>query len=396
VVAALLPALGTMAMIHSIDSRSAGWLLGSGPVRALGRSAYSIYLVHWPIVVFYRLSFGAVDSLGEMALLASASLGCGWALRLGVENRLRLRSDDPQKRAKLWGVALLVLAASSLSVATWLVPFRDDPTGLSPLGRGRSPAEASDPSRSLVAYAYDPEALRRERRLLRAIAERCQLLERAPLSSLDLEHCLSGEILLIGDSWVPGTLAALDSVIEGSRVATLGGAACGYIVPSAVKGRYKGCHDLVALRARAMLDDRYEAIVLAVNWSAWPERDLRPAFDVLRATGKQIVIMSDRPFFEAKVPTLLGARGAEAPVSHVDLTPYLDPKAERAATALRRAMVAYAEFTFVDQRSVLCPAGCPAFTPDGALIYLDRGHLTAAGARYVGESIREELIRTLR
>ena len=46
--------------------------------------------------------------------------------------------------------------------------------------------------------------------------------------------------------------------------------------------------------------------------------------------------------------------------------------------------------TFVDQYALICGEGqsdCPVFTPDAELISFDGGHLTKAGARYVGERI---------
>jgi len=45
---------------------------------------------------------------------------------------------------------------------------------------------------------------------------------------------------------------------------------------------------------------------------------------------------------------------------------------------------------FVDQYASVCGAGqrtCPVFTPDAQLISFDGGHLTKAGARFVGERI---------
>ena len=45
---------------------------------------------------------------------------------------------------------------------------------------------------------------------------------------------------------------------------------------------------------------------------------------------------------------------------------------------------------FVDQYALICGAGqsaCPVFTPEGKLISFDGGHLTKAGAQFVGERI---------
>ncbi len=381
--AALLPALATVAMIYAIDSVLADLCLGSAPVRALGRAAYSIYLVHWPLIVFYRLRFGAIDSVGEGGLLAVASVALGGALRLGVENPLRLRHEDSVKRRKLRIAFALVVSTLCAAIYVSWTSAREEMPSLRVAGAPRLPTAAELNAATLA------------RRRSAAFTDQCQLFEWASLGSLDVDGCLEGDVLLIGDSWMPDTLIALEAAFDDApdapRIAKLGGAACGQVLPEAVRMGQVGCRDLVGRRQQAMTDRRYRAIVLAVNWRGVRERDLRPAFDALRATGQKIVILSDRPYFEAKVPTLLGALPAESVLAEADLTPHLEPRAEAHAAAMRRVVADYPEFVFVDQREVLCPGACPAFTPDGALLYLDRSHLTVEGAQYLGRTLRDEL-----
>ena len=49
-VSALLPVLGTCAVIAGTGARSpVNWALGSAPMRFIGKISYSLYLVHWPV-----------------------------------------------------------------------------------------------------------------------------------------------------------------------------------------------------------------------------------------------------------------------------------------------------------------------------------------------------------
>lgn len=50
---ALIPCLGSALAIFGGASRNLGWLLANPVMTGVGRISYSLYLVHWPLIVFY-------------------------------------------------------------------------------------------------------------------------------------------------------------------------------------------------------------------------------------------------------------------------------------------------------------------------------------------------------
>ncbi|MBT3220985.1 MAG: acyltransferase, partial [Proteobacteria bacterium] len=52
--AALVPCLGTALLIYAGQAKYLGWLLRNRAAVTIGLISYSLYLVHWPLIVYYR------------------------------------------------------------------------------------------------------------------------------------------------------------------------------------------------------------------------------------------------------------------------------------------------------------------------------------------------------
>lgn len=94
---ALLPCSAAALILHSAPNSYLSYLLSSAPIVFIGRISYSLYLVHWPLIVLFRYIIGR-DALepGEKLFLVSMSVVLGYCLHLLVETRFR----QPPKTVK--------------------------------------------------------------------------------------------------------------------------------------------------------------------------------------------------------------------------------------------------------------------------------------------------------
>ncbi len=132
--AALLPTLGAVLVIVAgcaAPSRGAGRLLGTAPMRTIGRVSYSWYLWHWPVLVLAPVLLG--HKLNPLESLAAVLLSLGLAgitLRF-IENPIRYseRLRRSPRRSLAMGGALTAAAVAVSAVPLVTVP---DPVGRGP------------------------------------------------------------------------------------------------------------------------------------------------------------------------------------------------------------------------------------------------------------------------
>lgn len=129
--AALLPVAGAMLVI--LDSAGATRLLGGAAMQGIGRWSYSIYLWHWPVVVWLHQSQSARNGAALAAAMA-ASILLGWISFRLVEvpaRRLVSRFRLAPALAVCAAMVLLPFAAAALfhfnSDRLTQLRFRDHP-----------------------------------------------------------------------------------------------------------------------------------------------------------------------------------------------------------------------------------------------------------------------------
>ena len=117
---ALYPVLGTAALLAASNGGGTrvGWLLARAPLVAVGRISYSLYLWHWPVIVYLELA--RPDEPANRWLALALSLGLAGLSYRVVERRYRQpAAPAPGRRGRLrelgWGGgALATLIAAVL------------------------------------------------------------------------------------------------------------------------------------------------------------------------------------------------------------------------------------------------------------------------------------------
>ncbi|WP_069742599.1 acyltransferase family protein [Streptomyces sp. EN23] len=405
--AALVPTLGTAAVIlAAIPGRGerdvqgaygVGRLLAGRAPRAVGRLSYTLYLWHWPVLVFAEARLGALDWPAKTAWTVAAVLPA-LATRRWVEQPLRRSRtvSELPRRGLAVGVSAVVLpVVLALVVGTTtlrlLGPAAPVDVGSLPPGAAAGP--------SLLARAEGP-ALAAGPVVPRPAQARADFppdggCQAAPAVTSS-PPCLFGavdspdRVVLLGDShagqWFSPLLAlasrrgwALQELVkQGCPLPEL-------TVQSPQLGRtYRECdtwRDDALDRLRT--GPRPRLIVIAsLNRYTADRRLLTSAWEKtlkrLRATGAPIVYVEGTPVPGTDIPACVSGAPDETAACAFDRAKALPPD----PLARRIAAGAVPGVRSVGVNAVLCPGDgptCPAVR-DRILLYRDDTHLTNVAA----------------
>ena len=125
-IGACLALMAGGAMLESDSKFSLSGLLANPLSTWLGRVSYSMYLVHWPIIVLYRYATGLELTLWEQGGLSLAILAATLILYYGVEKAFYSRGENkastedvPSQKGFLWRTAALALGLIAFGGLAW-------------------------------------------------------------------------------------------------------------------------------------------------------------------------------------------------------------------------------------------------------------------------------------
>jgi peptidoglycan/LPS O-acetylase OafA/YrhL len=147
---ALVPCMGTALIIlaPAAGRFSVTRLLSTTPAVYVGKASYSIYLWHWPLLVFTKMFFGKDFSLAAQVSVVLASLAIGSLSYAFVETPIRSRRWLANDRHLLSCCALgvMVICSAAYSMYSYLASKYPD------VALGPPPAEFSGSDDSLSKY----------------------------------------------------------------------------------------------------------------------------------------------------------------------------------------------------------------------------------------------------
>ncbi len=284
---ALMPVLGTVLVIAAADPAhrsSPRRLLALPGVQGLGAISYSVYLWHWPLIVFAPYVLGRAPSGLDKLGIALAALALGWCSFTFVENRFRAtrRPDDLVFRTAVVGMVAVVGLACCLllesQVGAMVARHRLDRTVQAPnacFGAAALVPGASCPDTTAGALVPAPAVAAQDK--TDAYGPGCS----EPPPFVGLRSCVFGDlhgtvsVALVGNShatqWLPA-LAPL-AAEHGWRITTFLSLECPVTTTSLEWGarvKQTGCRDWADRVLTETTSGQFDLVITS-------ERNKRPA-----------------------------------------------------------------------------------------------------------------------
>jgi peptidoglycan/LPS O-acetylase OafA/YrhL len=380
---AILPVAGSALIIAAgtTGSTFVSKFLSISAIRMVGRLSYSLYLWHWPIIVFARLRGFAIDDASMQGVILVLSFAAAYLSWRYIE--LPFWHGGVFSRANslraLAGVAVVLIGGGAAVVATGGLPGR--------LGQS--------------AHAYETYATYPQRAALYREGA-CFLPKGAPAEQFDLAACSNigpGKInlLLWGDSLAadltPGLMHDENHYNVGFTQATYGGCAPPRVDSSAT------CHKFGDRILRLAAEGDYAAVVLSADWVGYPGVlfKLQQLVLELRDMKRAVVIIGPRMQYQGGLPSLLASREFGILPSSTTTRNWLYKPSLSLDAEMHVRFSGMPGVSYFSPLNALCPhENCPVLLAGGVPLFWDGAHLTKEGSEFFVPRLLDAIIPTLK
>jgi peptidoglycan/LPS O-acetylase OafA/YrhL len=391
---ALSPCIGTALLIWAGGSCLTSKLWTNRPMIWTGRISYSLYLVHWPLIIYYNYWRFAPPTPSEQIGLVIGSFALALPLNAFVEKRFR-RSRTPDRSFDAIFLGISAAVAIGIVVTTFSAKLDDGwPWRLQP-------------------EPLNPSILAKLSPMCRAETGLCK----AP----------AGTVALIGDSHAGHFSGA---IAESLKQAGLRGT---FYEPVNACTLMQGNYAVDALHERwtnkcrmgqREWRNRIEAenptlVILSSFWlygvsnsysaryvddqsTAMPdisqsrarfEHKITETVEWLTANHRKVIIIGSTVLVDRPPSACYGRPHVFSSPDCEKLNVVSDPEAQAYLSAFFRKLVAgRADALYLDVASVLCKGTQCPLGENGTSLYLDRHHLTPYGAMWVQDRAFSPLI----
>jgi peptidoglycan/LPS O-acetylase OafA/YrhL len=354
---ALFPCLAAAAVIASAGGTASSMVLGNRVMALLGRASYSIYLVHWPLIVFDNY----LDAGLGTNWLFVISLVLGFLSYRWIETPFRsagLRSV----RGKAFSVALALSTCGLVFCllagdAVWRWRYSSD-----------------------IALAMDP------RIAMQGGSHTWPLLKKRQTPFADDARL---KVLIVGDSQAGDFVNILDRKYgESIDLRSFpSAAACQILVSNAFYDLEPDERERCGERNKRILADNRikeaDIVILAFNWSDRSPPFIKDDVQALRQSGAKRIILIGPKTQSSSGMDLVASLGKLEGVERL-AAEKLDPTVVRTNSDLKRASEE-AGVEYVDILGKVCPRAdlCYVLNDDSVPVFFDNMHLTAEGDAFL-------------
>lgn len=411
--AAALPTLGAAAIIaggFSSTSKGPVSILGTRAFCWVGALSYSLYLWHWPLIVFLTTYLGVSSlTLIAAASVLVASIGLSWLTVKAVENPIRFstRMTENPKYALSTGLNISLAAATAglLLVVNVLQHSGDRAENLRPsqalgarvLGTHPSSSPAGIPADKIDWYT--PTAATAVLDHPEVYEDGCQLSFNVSIP----KPCIYGDpkgkitVAVVGDSKVVQWMPALQELAKAHhwRLVLNGKASCGFTsLPLKRQGKpYPECTDWKESVFKELLERETPDFLItsAGNGSVkLREREVEGLLKwwrPLSSAGIKIIAIANNP--NPSSHTQLYECVAEHPDKLTLCAFPTNPGS--GSPAMKAAAARLPNAHFIDLNDAICPTEmCPAIIGN-VLIYRQGSHITRTYIRSLAPRLERSL-----
>lgn len=391
--AALLPVLGTMAVIHAGTSGPtlAARLLGARPLVYVGLISYSLYLWHWPVVVLAQYLNGMEPVASYAALLLAISLLLASLSFHVVEQPFR--NVQPRQGRRSAGQAVAFVAVAAVVCAAGL-------------------ASTGFPQRFAPSVAAMDAA-----RMQELPYRQCSDVSPAKGCRLGAEAA-GPTMVLWGDSHLMAVAPVLHELLLRAGASAVFVPATGCAPVFGADSRIKpGCRrhaDEVAALLNS--DPKLQTVVLTAFWSTYFREDgplalsspgtpnveggaaaqkaLVATLESLSRQVRRVVVIGPVPTYNKSVPAALALGGGnQAP--GLDLAARHQVEKNALFMEAARGALRFDHVRLVEPMAWMCDVQCRV-VEGGRSMYRDAHHLSIDGGKALASRLNEALARIFR
>ncbi len=365
---ALYPTIATVLVIYGgqypglLSSR----VLANPLFIFFGTISYSLYLWHWPVVVFYKAQMGTTPDMSAQIILMIVCTTLGYLSWRFIENILRA-SNEGCRPLRVLGMA----GVSTLGIAFIAALF---------VSSEGFPKRFSEEQAAWSGYIdYYPE---RNRRGTCFMSDDNTVLNRKTCIKVTSDK---HNLLLIGDSHAAHFYSAMHDSLPDINVSQVTASGCRPLVTATGLPR---CTRVMQWAFNDLIDTGdFDTIVLSAQWQASEFASLKATMEQLAPFTENVVVLGPTITYDLALPRLLARsyRNGQEGKLLADARNYDDIKQleEHMLRSLKPALDSTGA-RFVSVLDAVCPnSACDVLTDKNVPIQWDYGHYTHEGAMQV-------------
>lgn len=341
--------------------------LSVAPMLVIGNISYSLYLVHWPLLVLFRHYNEGVPDDSEAVILGIVALALAYLLWRFVEQPFLVNG-------RVWDIRRVYCVLPPIMVATaasgaFIAMLQGMPS--------RFPPSEQKPYHFAYAGPYQEG--------------KCFLMPEQSFHDYDTEGCISSErpaVFLWGDSYAAHYHwgFATSFAASGLSISQITASGCAPIRGLSVRSR-PNCQAFNDYALQTILRIKPELVVLSALW--WPSdaqslAQLSETIEILSDAGVPTALLGQGPYYQSYVPEILSNRasqGDERVLSGDEIDAHIFQIDDRMRQLFSQRVL------YVSILDHVCSSdGCP-MAIDNEPLHWDNGHLTTVGSEYFASKI---------